>query len=53
MTPPGNEPPSHPATLALLSNLCGCGEPLEIEMERSAGTCLECQRAEAAKEKAS
>lgn len=47
MNAPGTEPTP-------LRALCGCGEPLEIEMERDAGTCLDCQRAEAErKEKAS
>ena len=45
---------TEPTPLAALASLCGCGNPLEIEMERSAGACLECQEAEATrKERAS
>ena len=43
-----------PTPLAVLAPLCGCGNTLDIEMERSAGTCLDCQESEATqKEKAS
>ena len=44
----------NPTPLAVLASLCGCGNTLDIEMERDTGTCLECQEAEATrKEKAS
>ena len=39
--------------LAALAPLCGCGNTLDIEMERSAGTCLDCQEAEATRKEKS